>query len=280
MKSKILIAAISLIVLASCKKTDDVTPTPQTEIENSFQLAQDQAIADNMSEDANDILMEAITERNLDGNFTASPPVTMNHLLCATITVTPQSGFPKTILIDFGQGCTSPNGITRSGSITIVLSDSLRRPGSTAVMTFQNYFVNGFQIEGIHTWTNTSVPGVKSWRREIDNGKITAPNGNIRLHEMLRDVVHAHGANTPHHILDDEFHITGNSTVTNPQGITRNSVILLPLHKKVICANIDEGRIRFEGPNHFAILDYGNGICDRIATISIDGNPPRQILLP
>jgi hypothetical protein len=201
-------------------------------------------------------------------------------LLCATITITPQNGFPKTIVIDFGQGCTSPNGITRSGSITVVISDSLRRPGSTAVTTFQNYFVNGFQIEGTHTLTNTSVPGVKSWRREVDNGKITAPNGNIRMFECVRDIVHAHGANTPHNILDDEFHISGTATITNPAGITRSSEILLPLHKKVICANIDEGRIRIDGPNHYAIIDYGNGVCDRLAMISIDGNPPRQILLP
>jgi hypothetical protein len=52
------------------------------------------------------------------------------------------------------------------------------------------------------------------------------------------------------------------------------------LQKKVSCANIDSGRIRFEGPNHFAILDYGNGDCDRIAVISINGNPARTIILP
>ena len=276
MRTKTLLAFALIIMLASCKKSVEVTPQ-QDDIENSFQLASDQAMADNLAEDVNDVILEAITERNLDGNFVEP---TMGHLLCATVTVTPQSGFPKTILIDFGLGCTSPNGITRSGSITVVLSDSLRLPGSTAVTTFQNYYVNGYHIEGTHILTNTSVPGVKSWRREVDDGKITAPNGNIRLFECIRDIVHAHGANTPHNILDDEFHITGTATITNPAGITRNSEILLPLHKKVICANIDEGRIRINGPNHFAILDYGNGICDRLATISIDGNPPRQVLLP
>jgi hypothetical protein len=34
-----------------------------------------------------------------------------------------------------------------------------------------------------------------------------------------------------------------------------------------------------EGPNHFAIIDFGNGSCDKIATISIDGNEPRTIAL-
>ncbi len=276
MRSKFLTAVISLLILASCKKTDETTPQ-QNDIENSFQLASDQALADNLAEDVNDVIIEALTERNLDGNIVEP---TMGHLLCATITVAPQAGFPKTIVIDFGQGCTSPNGITRSGSITVVLSDSLRLPGSTAISSFQNYFVNGFKIEGNHTLTNISSAGVKRWRREVENGKITSPNGNVRLHESDREIEHAHGANTPHNILDDEFHITGTATITNPAGITRTSEILSELHKKVICANIDEGTMRIDGPNHYAVLDYGNGTCDRLATISIDGNPPRQILLP
>ena len=44
------------------------------------------------------------------------------------------------------------------------------------------------------------------------------------------------------------------------------------LEKKVICENIDKGSIKITGPNHFALIDFGDGICDRDATISIDGS--------
>ena len=47
----------------------------------------------------------------------------------------------------------------------------------------------------------------------------------------------------------------------------------------MICDNIDRGKIKIQGPNHFAVLDFGDGTCDRIATITIDGNTPRTILL-
>ena len=85
----------------------------------------------------------------------------MGILGCATVTVTPQLGFPKTIVIDFGTGCSSNNGTTRKGKINVVLSDSLRKSGSTAVMTFVGYYVNRFQKEGTITWTNISTPTSK-----------------------------------------------------------------------------------------------------------------------
>jgi hypothetical protein len=146
-------------------------------------------------------------------------------------------------------------------------------------MTFDNYYVNGFKREGTITWTNTSTVGTKSWQRKVENGKITAPNGNWWLHNGIQNVIQVAGAATPRNLLDDEITITGHSSVTNSGGRNRTAEITHALHKAYICENIDAGRIRFDGPNHFAILDFGNGVCDRIATISIDGRPPRTIIL-
>lgn len=264
------------LLFTSCKKTT----TDNDEIETSVQLTTDASVSDYLVEDVSDVKDEALLDKDLMGTNGPITPIETNGITsCATITVTPLNGFPKTIVIDFGTGCVSPNGILRSGKVQIVLSDSLRRPGSTAVTTFDNYFVNHFKVEGTITWTNTSTPGVKSWRREVANGKVTAPDGRYWLHNGIRNVVQTGGASTPRNLLDDEFSITGNGSVTNAAGVSRTHNILTALVKKVACANIDRGTIRFEGPHHYAILDYGNGICDRIATISIDGGAPRTILL-
>lgn len=282
MKPKNLLPVLVLlfsVVFTSCKK-DDTTSTEPTEIENTFSLTADQAIADNLTDDANDVMMQVADEKDLSGNFVAGPPVTTNDFLCAVVTVTPQNGFPKTVVIDFGTGCTSPNGITRRGIINIVLSDSLRVPGSVAVMTFNNYYVNNYKKEGTITWTNTSTANVRSWRREVVNGKITAPNGRFWTHNGVKEIAQIAGLGTPHNPFDDVFRITGHSSVTNSNGHTRTAVIIEPLEKKVSCHNISKGRVRFEGPNHFAILDYGNGDCDNLATITIDGQPPHTIILP
>ena len=95
----------------------------------------------------------------------------------------------------------------------------------------------------------------------------------------MQEVVQTQGSSTPHNLLDDVFSITGSHTVTNAAGKSRVSTITEALEKKVSCENIDMGKIKIEGPNHFAVLDFGDGSCDKIATISIDGNIPRTILL-
>lgn len=279
MKIKQLLAAIMLFSLAfafnSCKKADT---SSRDEIETTFELSGDQAIADNLTEDANDLFMQVAVEKNVSGNFGPNPGgATDQFIPCATVTVTPTSGFPKTIIIDFGTSCTYM-GVTRSGKINIVLTDSVRSPGSTATMTFDNYFVNLYKVEGTIVWTNTSTPGTRSWRREISGGKITAPNGNYWLHSGVKNVTQTEGVNTTTW-MDDVFSITGNHSVTNAAGRNRTGTVLEALQKKTACANIDKGKLKIEGPNHYAIIDFGDGTCDNLATISIDGRPARTIIL-
>ncbi|WP_460560598.1 hypothetical protein [Ferruginibacter profundus] len=286
MKTNRLLTAFVLaaltISLFSCKKGSiDDAVAPDTESETTFELSGDQAIADNLTEDANNVFIEAAADKNLLGNSFAPQPVeTANLLACATVSVTPASGFPKTIVIDFGSGsCTSPGGIVHKGKLNIVLSDSVRKPGSKAVMTFVNYYVNNFKKEGTITWTNTSIPSTRSWQSKVENGKVTAPNGMYWLHSGLREIVQIAGANTPSTLLDDIFLVTGNHTVTNAAGKTRDCFITEALQKKINCDNISAGKLKVQGASHNAVIDFGNGDCDRIATISIDGQAPRTILL-
>lgn len=161
----------------------------------------------------------------------------------------------------------------------ITLSDSLRKSGSVSVMTFENYYVSGFKKEGKITWTNTSQGNVKSWQRKSEDGKVTAPGGRYWLHAGTQDVLQIQGSSTPFNLLDDVFSITGSHTVTNAAGKSRTSEITEALEKKVSCENIDKSKIKIEGPNHYAVIDFGDGSCDKIATISVDGNTPRTILL-
>ncbi|MEO6722090.1 MAG: hypothetical protein ABIN67_17120 [Ferruginibacter sp.] len=266
------------IGFTSCKKTDNAGNS-KDEIEATLELGTDLAIADNLTEDANDIFMEAATDNNLAGKKPVGVSETMGILGCATVTITPLISFPKNIAIDFGSGCTAPNGITRKGKIKIILSDSVRKAGSTAVLTFDGYFVNGFKKEGVITWTNTSTGQVKGWQRKVENGKITNPAGKYWLHSGVKEVVQVEGWATPRNLLDDVFSITGNHTVTNSNGVSRTSEIMEALQKKTICENISKGKIKLQGPNHNAVIDFGDGACDKIATISIDGGSPTTFLL-
>jgi len=268
-------AAMSVVTcLYSCKKDSSST---SDEVETTYELSGDQAISENLNSDAEYVLNEAAVENDFSGGRTTNITETMNVLNCPNVTVS--QGFPKTILIDFGAGCTSNNGVTRSGKLHITLSDSLRKSGSVAVMTFDNYHVSGFKKEGTITWTNTSQGGIKSWERVCVDGKVTAPGGKQWSHSGTQNVVQTAGSSTPFNLLDDVFSITGSHTVTNPAGKTRTCEITEALEKKVVCDNIDMGKLKIQGPNHYAVIDFGDGTCDRIATITVDGKTPRTILL-
>ena len=273
LKNYLIAFAVIFIVagFSSCKKDSEAKSSD--EVVATIELSGDQAISDNLNADAENVLNEASVSNDFAGNTPVGITETMNILSCPTVTVSP-GAFPKTIVIDFGTGCTPINGtILRSGKINITLSDSLRKSGSVAVMTFDNYYVGGFKKEGTITWTNTSQGAVKSWTRTCADGKITTPNGRYWLHSGTQNITQTGGSQTL------VFSITGSHTVTNAAGISRTSEIIQALEKKVACENIDKGSIKTSGPHHYAVIDFGDGTCDHKATISIDGSNPIPFLL-
>lgn len=272
-----LLSLPSLFFFTACQKEKD---EQDPELETTFKLSGDQAISESINDDANVVFFEAAASQNLyrtTGTFE-----TTNTLSCATVTVTPQNTFPKTIVIDFGtNGCVSADGIARKGKINIVLSDYLHVAGTTAVMTFENYYTAGFKVEGTITWTNTSTANVVGWTRQISNGRVIEPqSGYYWTHEGTKNVTQTAGANTPLNLLDDVYSVTGSHTVKNPAGKTRTVTIMEALEKKATCHNVTKGKMKVQGPTHFAILDYGDGTCDNVATVTIDTHPAITILLP
>jgi hypothetical protein len=268
------------IFATSCKK--DKTADTLEEIETTFEASSNQAIADNLSQDASDVMEEASARNSLFGGFNGCGIFITNAWIgsCATVTVT--GNFPaKNIKIDFGTGCTSPNGVLRKGIVNVVLTDSLRNSGSKATLSFDNYFVNGFKKEGTIVRTNTTVVGsnIRSHNRTVTGGKITAPSGRYWLHTANIDITQTEGNATPCNITDDVYLLSGTRSTTNDAGKTRTGTTQTSLQKKTTCSNIDQGILKVQGPNHFALIDFGNGTCDNQATISIDGRPARTITL-
>jgi len=281
LKNTVIALAIvaSGIILYSCKKDNTAAPSANTEIVATTELSADNAISDNLNADAENVLTQASVDNNIAGATPAGITSPLGKLpACATVTVTPAQGFPKNITIDFGSGCSSLTGIVRSGMIHITLSDSLRKSGSVAVMTFDNFFVGGFKKQGTVTWTNTKQDTTNSWTR-VCQDTITSPAGKTWIHSGTHSVVQISGNNTPKDIIDNVYLTTGAATITNSNGVTRTATILSPLEKKVDCDNIDSGTVKIQGPKHSAIIDYGDGTCDRLATVSIDGGTPVTILL-
>lgn len=196
---------------------------------------------------------------------------------CATVTIdTLNNADPDTIIIDFGtSNCLCIDNRKRRGIITVVHFGNKVTPGSYRTITFNNYFVNDYKIEGTHTVTANGKNGSGNWAWTVtaQNMKITYPSGkshswnSTRIREMVA------GAGTPFLRSDDAFHITGDANGTNVNGKNYSATIISPLRREAGCKWIIKGSVQVTPDNKpMRTLDYGTGSCDDKATVTINGN--------
>jgi hypothetical protein len=92
MKYTRFILAAGLIIglsMSACRKNS------LEEFETTFELSGNQAIAENLTEDARDLLDEVAVDKNLMGARETQTAQTMNNLSCATVTVPPHRASRK-----------------------------------------------------------------------------------------------------------------------------------------------------------------------------------------
>lgn len=100
--------------------------------------------------------------------------------------------YPHTLTIDWGTGCTNPDGITRSGKIINYYSGDMADTGSFVLTTYDNYFINGVKIEGQSKLSHNIRKGNidlqnKYMIRDFDR-KVTQPNGDYTIYGGTRSI--------------------------------------------------------------------------------------------
>jgi len=264
---------LSLFII-SCEKNDPVSPVIST--------VEDDVLAELIYGDIFSEVDEALQEMEttLYGGKKSGEAV-----VCKVITVEYPSDtvtWPRTITIDYGDGCTGPNGTVRKGKIiTTINKGRFWLPGFIRVITFDNYYVDELKIEGIKTFINTGKNdnGNIVFSVTLEEGKVVYPEGKTILREFQHYKEWVAGAATPRVRIDDEFMITGSANGIDRKERAFTRVILNPLHRKVACRWIVAGSVELQTADMpAAILDYGDGECDRKATV-IAGEESREILL-
>lgn len=189
--------------------------------------------------------------------------------VCAVISIDNANPgeFPKTISVNFGTGC-EINGITRSGTLTITLTDYVMNYGSTMTIVRGNdYYINGYKFEGTIVYENiTTNVNLPEWTRDLTNGKITTSSGSVYTYTDSRSMQLIEGVGTAT-LTDNTYKaISGTRTVVRPDASTLTCTVLTPLIKSYSCAYISEGSLDLQGTFLDGVLDYGNGACDASAT--------------
>ena len=177
--------------------------------------------------------------------------------------------------INFGsEGCEGPFGNIRKGVITIIVTDRYIKQGSVRTVTFNDFYVNDFKIEGTKTVTNEgrNDDGFMYFTVELTDGKVITPAGKEITHEFNRTRTWIEGELTKRWRWDDVYLIEGESTGVNRFGKTYTRTITSPLMVATACRWIMSGTIEIQPEDRSLILlNFGNGECDDVATITVNG---------
>lgn len=203
---------------------------------------------------------------------------------CFTVTVTPLAPnvYPKTVTVDFGNGCVGRDGRTRRGKTITAYTGPMSVVNSQATTTFQNYFIDSNKVEGTHVARNTSTSNNRGFTSTVTNGKITRPNGNYTAWNRTRSWLQTEGNGTPNSPVDDVFRITGNANGTVVRGTNTTqwtSEITEPLIRRFTCRWLVRGIVKTTRNTNSALLNYGTGNCDNQAVLTVNGNS-QNITLP
>ena len=284
-----LVSLLVFICLASCKK--DVTVTKSND-SNAATLSDSSTSAeDNYYDVLNNAFVSysdntsvlASSAANTGGTTTFSTEVngSGSHLGCAIYTVddTVQNHYPKTLTLDFGAGCTSADGIYRKGKLIYVLSGHLFSPGTTVSVSFVQYVVNGYGLQGAYSITNNSTQAGISFTTKVTNGIITYPDATNYHYSHNRTYTMTSGLSTPYDVTDDVYSITGNSSFSDASGSSIVFNVSDPLIKAVSCHNISKGVVSFVYDQVVnGTIDFGDGTCDNLATLTA-GNIQKTVIL-
>ena len=262
-----MVVAIVGLLFTACKKNNDTT-------DNDTSAAGDNALAEGTYNDVHNIADQA------SSGSLSSYDVTYNSnekgLLSACATVTRDTvSVPHTITINFGTtNCMCSDGRNRRGIINVSYSGHYRDSASTHTITFSNYFVNDNQVMGTKTVTNIgrNAAGHSVFNISVNGTIIKASNGGTITWTSTRQREWIAGENTPIW-SDDVYLITGTASGTNAHGNTFTAQITSALRKEISCRHFVSGTFTLT-PSGKATrtIDFGNGACDDIAPVTINGN--------
>ena len=200
---------------------------------------------------------------------------------CATVSLDTISN-PHILTIDFGEeNCLCADGRYRRGKIIVTFTGKYRKKGTVITHSFDNYFVNDNELLGSVIVTNTGRDDYDNINFLISSNAIVIKadsSGQITRVSNLRRIW-IEGEDTPERI-DDVYLIKGKSYGQLANGNNYKMIITNPLRKEIGCKYFVSGTFNFKPENKpLAIFDYGDGECDNIATVTINGET-HTIYLP
>jgi hypothetical protein len=285
--NRILAGVIALLLMATifyaCTKTSSDTAPSNANDNQSIAAASDQASVSGIYDDLFSIAAEVTesTGYSETGRKANNQSLTSKLGQCVTTEVDDVTAdqWPKTITVNFGTGCADESGRTRAGILKLVLTGYFRYPGATITVQPVTYTVNGISIGGTKVITNVSTNELYKYTTQVKGGIITLDTVALKYSSYIT-VIQTSGAGTTD-VSNDIYTFSGADTLTYPGGNVAITTVSdsSALERKFDCAWIGKGKAVLTLKSVQATIDYGNGVCDDSATISI-GDKIKKVGLP
>ena len=274
-------AVLSFGLLWSCQDNNQINFSAK-----DSSTVENEAVAESSFEDVDDMSTLAVSadastatgSRQATSGKNGVKP-SDSRFACATVTLEFAAdnaiGNPHGyITVDFGTGCTDAHGNVRKGIIKIEFKGIRFLPNSQIITTLQGYSINDIALEGTRTVTNStaSLESNPKFTITVQGGKATWPDGTFATREVNRTREWVRAANP----LNDQWLVSGSAAGTNRDGKTYQMQITKTLVYKRECVGTSGG-IAVEGTKVLTVdekeitIDYGSGTCDKMVTITING---------
>ncbi|NNM21925.1 MAG: hypothetical protein HKO54_00100 [Flavobacteriaceae bacterium] len=256
------ILSISLLV-TSCSKDETATVADESPAITADQTRQT-AEAEMTTDEVLSIVEMAYAENEEDDGRTASL-----FTDCVTITISFENGVTF-VTLDFGFGCQLNNGAIVSGIINLTYGPVVAGT-RTITVVFEDFTYNSKEVAGgatIYRERNNANGNPQSTVNK--DLQITFPSGVIanvtgtRVAEWIEGV----GSGT---WMDNVFLITGDRQIEVSTGFTHDALVTVPLRREATCPHFVSGEIEITRNNGNGNLDFGDGTCDNIAILTVNG---------
>lgn len=186
---------------------------------------------------------------------------------------TAATGYPITIVIDYGDGIETDHGKVIKGKVTIVVNGAKNTDGSSRQITYSNCAVDSISVNG--TSTEKFVGDNTTTRKITTSSNVTfaITDGATFVRKGNETTEWLTGVSTTKDRSDDKVVVTGAITVDNTtNNISYSKTITNSLMKLGDCPFIVSGTVEYkQAGNTIGTLDYGDGTCDNIATLAVGG---------
>ncbi len=265
MKTGMMVLAATFFLFTSCSKDESTDePTNDTSVELTAEDSKQAAEAEETADRVYDIVESAYVELE-EGTRTES-----FFSDCVTITISSENGV-FFVTLDFGLGCELPNGNILSGKINITYG-----PPQNGTVTI-TYTLEDF------TFNNKEVAGGATVYRQRENPAgnpesivnkdllITFPNGLVVSVDAVKSFEWIEGVGSGTW-MDNVYLVTGNRTIETNNGFSHYGIVVEPLRREATCQWFVSGTIEITRNGNMGVLDFGDGTCDNLATLTVNGN--------